>query len=540
MVSDNPSGVPTGVWTPSTAVGGYVGSNYQVAPAGTGANSFAWSVGGGAGGQLRGVREVDGAPEPGDEREVHGEHAGGSETVTVNQQANSASWQLLGTYALGAAGSIGVVLSDEANGYVIADAVKVQPVNAAPNTASWTVSLGQAKTYRVYARWTQHPNRATDAKYTVSHAGGSQTVVVNQEVGGGQWNLLGTYAFGAGAATVTLTDEADGYVIADAVRWVPEDAQPNRAVWTPNVGQAGSYEVYARWTANANRATNATYTVTHGQGSTATQVNQQQEGGVWNLLGTYTLAPGTGHRVTLTDEANGYVVADAIRLVAVNLTPAKQVYYIHPDHLNTPRLIADQNQTTVWRWDQQEPFGANLPEEDPDNDTKAFAFNLRFPGQYFDKETGLHYNYFRDYDPSMGRYTQSDPIGLAGGINTYAYVDGNPTSYSDPYGLLLSMLHAHSRDMSMRDAVSAGEMGNAAAAAGAVAGVAGTAAGTLAGAVATGAVEIKTLSIIGRIIRIAVKGVPDETLPPPPPVNPPSIIRPVPISKGPSGGFCKP
>ena len=92
----------------------------------------------------------------------------------------------------------------------------------------------------------------------------------------------------------------------------------------------------------------------------------------------------------------------------------------------------------------------------------------------------------------------------------------------------------------MRDAVSAGEMGNAAAAAGAVAGVAGTAAGTLAGAVATGAVEIKTLSIIGRIIRIAVKGVPDETLPPPPPVNPPSIIRPVPISKGPSGGFCKP
>jgi RHS repeat-associated protein len=60
---------------------------------------------------------------------------------------------------------------------------------------------------------------------------------------------------------------------------------------------------------------------------------------------------------------------------------------------------------------------------------------LRFPGQYFDKETNLHYNYFRDYDPSLGRYVESDPIGLRAGLNTYAYGLGDPIANFDPNGL---------------------------------------------------------------------------------------------------------
>ena len=104
-------------------------------------------------------------------------------------------------------------------------------------------------------------------------------------------------------------------------------------------------------------------------------------------------------------------------------------------HLNTPRLVADDTQKTVWKWEQQEPFGAGACNPDPDGDNVQFEFNLRFPGQYFDKETNAHYNYFRDYDPALGRYLQSDPIGLLSGPNTYSYGDGQPTGRVDALGL---------------------------------------------------------------------------------------------------------
>jgi len=86
----------------------------------------------------------------------------------------------------------------------------------------------------------------------------------------------------------------------------------------------------------------------------------------------------------------------------------------------------------VWTW-ESEAFGNNLPNQNPDN-LGSFVFNLRFPGQYYDQETGLHYNMARYYNPAVGGYDQSDPIGLAGGINTYAYVGGNPVNWVDPTG----------------------------------------------------------------------------------------------------------
>lgn len=111
-----------------------------------------------------------------------------------------------------------------------------------------------------------------------------------------------------------------------------------------------------------------------------------------------------------------------------------QIYAIHTDHLGTPRVILDASGQVRWRW-VGEPFGASPAEEQPTAGQAALQQNLRFPGQQYEAFGGRHYNHFRDYDPTTGRYVQSDPIGLNGGINTYSYSFGSPIGYSDPSGL---------------------------------------------------------------------------------------------------------
>ncbi len=115
-------------------------------------------------------------------------------------------------------------------------------------------------------------------------------------------------------------------------------------------------------------------------------------------------------------------------------TPETQIYYILSDHLNTPRKVTDDGGVVLWSWDS-DAFGLTAANDDVDGDGQKFPFHLRFPGQFFDNESGEHHNYFRDYEPSTGRYLQSDPIGLDGGGNTYGYSKGNPLSFFDPLGL---------------------------------------------------------------------------------------------------------
>jgi RHS repeat-associated protein len=145
--------------------------------------------------------------------------------------------------------------------------------------------------------------------------------------------------------------------------------------------------------------------------------------------GTYNIVA----QATLADQQYPVLISAPIPLTVTGSTPGANVYYIQTDQLNTPRAITDQSNGLVWKWDS-DPFGSTHPNEKPVTNS-AFEFNQRHPGQYFDKESNLYYNYNRDFDPQIGRYVQSDPIGLKGGANTYTYVAGNPLLYIDPFGL---------------------------------------------------------------------------------------------------------
>src|SRR5215207_1388856 len=122
-------------------------------------------------------------------------------------------------------------------------------------------------------------------------------------------------------------------------------------------------------------------------------------------------------------------------------------YAVHSDHLNTPRRLTQANGRVAWQW-AYSAFG----DEEPTTAAKRFTsqyttpttgttgtpdvtLNVRHPGQYEDVESGLYQNRHRYYDKRLGRYTQTDLIGLGGGWNPYPYANLNPLMFTDPVGL---------------------------------------------------------------------------------------------------------
>lgn len=227
-------------------------------------------------------------------------------------------------------------------------------------SVAFAPTLPTAGTYAVYLNWPADTNRATNVPVTIATAAGPVVVTVNEQ-NAGDWVLLGTYAFNAGVSgTVTIgTTGTNGYVVADAVRFVAQDPAElvvddldaeqvsltgswvasstisgyvdseylsdnnagkgaMSAVFTPQIPAAGQYRLYMNWTANANRATNVPVKVTYAGGTQTVTVNEQGSG-KWVLLGTWPFAAGIAGQAEVDNAGtNGYVVVDAFRWEAVS------------------------------------------------------------------------------------------------------------------------------------------------------------------------------------------------------------------------------
>ena len=186
-----------------------------------------------------------------------------------------------------------------------------------------------------------------------------------------------------------------------------------------------TYDDTNRMVSFSKTGTTATYAY-NGKGERISKnvdgnINRFRYGSAGQLLGEYDQnGQAIREYITLEGQPVGLVVTDPV-------TTLSSVYYLHTDHLGAVVKATDSTQTLVWDAESK-PFGERSVT------TAQIEMPLGFPGQYFDEESGNYYNYFRDYDPGTGRYLESDPIGLDGGLNTYLYANANPIRYVDPTG----------------------------------------------------------------------------------------------------------
>ncbi|GGA44727.1 hypothetical protein GCM10007416_17260 [Kroppenstedtia guangzhouensis] len=393
IVDNGDSGMSkTGTWKSSTSQKTYYGSDYIYSHKGTGANTFTWNLNA----PETGTYKLYARWQPHTDRAtdapftVH--HQNGQTVKKMDQRTTTHrdKWVALGTFNL-AQGTGKVVLSDQANGIVVADAILIERVpdmvisdntdagnegigtwktssnvkgyegtnyqysqkGTGNHTFTWNFQVPKTGSYKVYAKYLSYTDRATNAPYTIHHQNGESVKRVNQRTGGGVWVELGTYTFNQGAGKVVLSNNADGIVVADAIKleqapvtvtsdnrdpgnvgvgaWKPSTNRPgyegtdyqydykgtgdNTFTWNLNIPESGSYKVYVKYLDYKDRATDAPYTVHHQGGKTVKRVDQRSGGGQWVYLGTWNFAQGTVSKVVLSDNADGIVVADAVRLV---------------------------------------------------------------------------------------------------------------------------------------------------------------------------------------------------------------------------------
>lgn len=340
-------------------------------------------------------------------------HVDGDTLVAVNQKLTGSPWIELGTWGFreGMSGSV-TISNAGTTAHVVADSVMLELVQTwltdsedatgVTLMGTWSASSGIAgfhgtnyrhdnnslkgsksvsfaptlpatRSYDVYARWTEHFNRASNVPYDVSSLAGMTTLTLDQRDNGSIWNPLGTYDFAAGTGgTVTIRNAGtNGFVVADAVKveptltvvsdnvdgvvipgtftppdcstsatsrivgnWTISGAVPGyqganylsdgnaasqkgakRVCFKPSLVDSRNYAVYLRWTASLNRASNVPIDIRHALGTTRLIVDQRVDGAQWNYLGTFPLTnDGASFIEILTDGTDGFVIADAVQL----------------------------------------------------------------------------------------------------------------------------------------------------------------------------------------------------------------------------------
>jgi RHS repeat-associated protein len=259
-------------------------------------------------------------------------------------------------------------------------------------------------------------------------------------------------------SAVAYTLDAAGNLVSDGLRSFSYNAENRHASTLDASGLTTRYWYNAagqrvfKTTANANTTTgtaSSTATVTLGTAYVYPDAGLPS----WALLGEYC----NGDSQCLRQEVIWLPTPDG-SAIPVGLYRNNRFYALQSDHLGSPRIAVDDSNRPVWQWPVS-AFGDAAPTGilqattnpaavttiDPTSktplasSTPAITLNLRYPGQYFDRESGLHFNWMRSYSPNNGRYTQADPIGLQGGWNRFAYANSNPVKYSDPTGLIVGV-----------------------------------------------------------------------------------------------------
>lgn len=227
--------------------------------------------------------------------------------------------------------------------------------------------------------------------------------------------------------------------------------------WLTSIGNAArTYDLNGNTTGNAAGGQTLGYGYDGRNRLTVVQVNQQTVGTyTYNVFGErvakVVTSPQSVQKRFAYNEGSqllgeygtlnrDYVWMDNLPVAAIDGSGATvALSFVVADGMGTPRSISDVSGAQIWQWQYQtNPFAEKQP-----TGTSGYTFNLRYAGQYFDAERGVVYNLNRDYDPAVGRYLQSDQIGLAGGPSTYLYVAGNPLAAMDPLGLWSLTIQAY-------------------------------------------------------------------------------------------------